>query len=68
DPVSFEAHFPIFVDGEPHEFAEKSVFSTDVVARFTETIRRIRLMIPPAVSDSLTDPRATLEEAIAGVV
>ncbi|MFW5694004.1 MAG: HD domain-containing protein [Alkalispirochaeta sp.] len=68
DPVSFEAHFPIFVDGEAHEFAEKSVFSTDVVARFTETIRRIRLMIPHAVSDTLTDPRSTLEEAISGVV
>jgi HD superfamily phosphohydrolase len=67
DPVSFEAHFPIFVDGVAHEFAEKSVFSTDVVSRFTETIRRIRLMIPHAVSDTLTDPRATLEEAIAGV-
>ncbi|HKK48739.1 MAG TPA: HD domain-containing protein [Alkalispirochaeta sp.] len=68
DPVSFEAHFPIFVDGEPHEFAEKSVFSTDVVARFTETIRRIRLMIPHTVSDALPDPRATLEAAIADVV
>ena len=66
DPVSFEAHFPIFVDGEAHEFSEKSVFSADVVGRFTETIRRVRLMIPHAVSDALTDPRRTLVDAIQG--
>ena len=67
DPVSFEAHFPIFVDGEAHEFAEKSVFSADVVSRFTETIRRIRLMIPHSVSDRLDDPRKVLEDAIRSV-
>jgi HD superfamily phosphohydrolase len=67
DPISFEAHFPIFVDGTAREFAATSVFSADVVTRFTETIRRIRLMIPHTVSDRLVDPRRTLEEAIAGV-
>lgn len=68
DPVSFEAHFPIFVDGTSHEFAARSVFSPDVVRRFTETIRHIRLMIPHAVAERLSDPRRTLEEAIQSVL
>lgn len=67
DPVSFEAHFPIFVDGAAHEFAGRSVFSPDVVSRFTETIRRIRLMIPATAAARVTDPRRTLEDAIAGM-
>ena len=67
DPVSFEARFPIFVDGDAREFAETSVFSPDVVGRFTRTIRRIRLMIPHSAADRMKNPRAVLEQAIAGV-
>lgn len=64
DPIGFEAHFPIFADGTPHPFAERSVFSADVVRRFTETLRRIRLMVPHDHADRLGDPRARLEELL----
>lgn len=64
DPVSFEAHFPIFVDGEAQPFARKSVFSADVVRRFTETIRRVRLMVPAAASERIRDPRALITDLL----
>ncbi len=68
DPISFEAHFPIFEEGHAHEFAEKSVFSADVVHRFTETIRRIRLIIPHETADRLGEARGHLEAILDDVV
>lgn len=53
DPVSFEASFPIFAGGERAQFSERSVFSADVVARFTTHLRRIRLIIPEEIAARL---------------
>ncbi|MCG8481448.1 MAG: hypothetical protein MI724_20305, partial [Spirochaetales bacterium] len=68
DPVSFEAHFPIFEEGRAHEFAAKSVFSPDVVRRFTETIRRIRLILPHEAAGRLGAARGHLEAVLDSVV
>lgn len=64
DPVSFEADFPIFSDGAASAFVEKSVFTPEVVRRFTENLRRIRLIIPHAVAENVSDPRAVFLEII----
>ena len=67
DPVSFEAHFPIFVDGQAQPFAQRSVFSPDVVSRFTETIRRVRLMLPASHAAKTTDARALMNDALSSL-
>ncbi|MDA3950455.1 MAG: HD domain-containing protein [Spirochaeta sp.] len=64
DPISFEAHFPIFEDGYRYEFSEKSVFSGDVVRTFTETLRRIRLMIPRDALGSGAETGETAKELL----
>lgn len=64
DPVSFEADFPIFNEGRASAFVEKSVFTPQVVHRFTENLRRIRLIVPHEVAERLSDPRALLLEII----
>lgn len=67
DPISFEAHFPIFEDDTHYEFREKSVFSPDVVRRFTETLRRIRLMVPRHLVDDRFDGKSFLNNALDGI-
>lgn len=64
DPVSFEADFPIFSDGIAGAFVEKSVFTPEVVRRFTENLRRVRLIIPHRVAEALRDPRALFLEIL----
>lgn len=64
DPISFEAHFPIFDGPDRFEFAEKSVFAPGVVRSFTETLRRIRLMVPREVVDEGFDGPALLDAAL----
>ncbi len=60
DAVSFEANFPIFSDGRRSEFVDKSVFTPEVVNRFTESLRRIRLIVPQEVAVKLENPRQIL--------
>jgi hypothetical protein len=67
DPISFEAHFPIFEDDRRFEFSEKSVFSGNVVRKFTEALRRIRLMVPREIVTDTFDSRAVLLEALDAV-
>jgi uncharacterized protein len=67
DPISFEAYFPIFDEERQYEFSGKSVFSADVVRKFTETLRKIRLMIPRDVVTDRFDGDAVLEEALGGL-
>ena len=64
DPISFEAHFPIFEDDHRYEFSEKSVFSADVVRTFTETLRRIRLMIPRDLIEAETEGEQVAKELL----
>ena len=67
DPISFEAHFPIFEDNTRYEFREKSVFTPDVVRRFTATLRRIRLMVPRSVVDERFVGKSFLNDALDGL-
>lgn len=64
DSVSFEADFPIFSDGVGGAFVEKSVFTPEVVRRFTENLRRIRLVIPHRVAEVLKDTRGLFLEIL----
>ncbi len=64
DPISFEAFFPIFDGDRQYEFSEKSVFSSDVVRKFTETLRKIRLMVPRDVVTDDFDGTAVMENAL----
>ncbi len=63
DPISFEAYFPIFEEEKQYEFSQKSVFSSDVVRSFTETLRKIRLMVPRDTVTDDFDGTALLEES-----
>ncbi|MFP4153035.1 MAG: HD domain-containing protein [Alkalispirochaeta sp.] len=67
DPISFEAHFPIFEDGQRFEFSEKSVFAGKVVRKFAEALRRIRLMVPREIVTDTFDSKAILLEALDAV-
>jgi len=67
DPVSFEAHFPIFDDEGRHEFSEKSVFSPDVVRKFGASLRKIRLMVARDVVGESFNGQALLVGALDGV-
>lgn len=66
DPISFEADFPIFVNGERAPFDAQSVFNADVVRTFSERLRRFRLIVPPEVADRLSDPSRVLAEVLGG--
>ncbi len=68
DPVSFESRTPIFHDGAFYDFAELSVFTPAVVERFTTTLRRIRLMIPPETASCISEPLRYLEDFIRDAV
>lgn len=46
DPVSFEAAIPIVVGDGTVDFVEASVFTEEVVRRFTGRLRRLRLFLP----------------------
>lgn len=64
DPISFEIHFPIFDDSAKKEFSDVSVFTPEVVSRFTRTIRRLRVMVPPDVARTKSiEPEAILQVA-----
>jgi len=65
DPISFESHAPVFQEGRRFSFSELSVFTPAVVERFTTTLRRIRLFVPPRATELLTDPVSTVEEHLA---
>lgn len=64
DRVSFEAEFPIREEERLLDFSEVSVFSRDVVERFTTTLRRIRLILPEEAAEDLREPEAFLREMI----
>lgn len=64
DAVSFEAEFPIVSRGETLDFPRRSVFSGEVVTRFTEVLRRIRLILPESVAETLPDSQRLLVNAV----
>jgi HD superfamily phosphohydrolase len=49
DSISFEADIPIRHGEETQHFAERSVFSANVVSQFTTQLRMIRLFAPSSI-------------------
>jgi HD superfamily phosphohydrolase len=63
--ISFEVSFPV-VDGKQivDYPSSGSVFTPAVIADFTRTLRRIRLILRPDLADRVPEPAALLERAI----
>ncbi len=68
DAISFEADIPIIGPDGPCPFVTRSVFSPDVVSRFTGQLRKIRLIVPQRVIRLLTDPHQYLLNLLAAQV
>ncbi len=64
DPISFEIDTPVIENGVARSFRDVSVFSPDVVAGFSRSLRRIRLMVAPDLAPLLGDALAYLSAAI----
>ena len=69
EKISFEVRFPVAFDHGLVDYPDAgTVFTPAVVADFTRTLRRMRLMLEPDLASSVSNPERTLREAIAGVV
>ncbi len=57
ESISFEFNLPIHLSGGIVPFTESgSVFSGPVVNGFTRTLRKIRIMVPPAAAEGIKNP------------
>jgi len=66
EKIGFEVRFPVALDGKLVDYPDAgTVFTPAVVADFTRTLRRIRLMLRPDIASSVTDPELILREALA---
>jgi uncharacterized protein len=64
--IGFEVRFPVVTDRGLVDYPDaETVFTPAVVADFTRTLRRIRLILHPDIASSATDPELTLREALA---
>ena len=67
EKIGFEVQFPVVSDHGLVDYPDAgTVFTPAVVADFTRTLRRIRLMLNPDIVSSATNPELTLREALAG--
>jgi HD superfamily phosphohydrolase len=65
ESVSFEVQFPVISDGVVLDYPDAgTVFTPHVISDFTRTLRRIRLILEPALAEKLTNP----EELLVGVL
>lgn len=63
--ISFEVSFPVVTSNGLADYPEAdTVFTPAVVADFTRTLRRIRLMVAPELAGSLKDPGRLLLSAM----
>ncbi len=61
EPVSFELAIPVTDDdSEVVAAAHGTVFTPQVIADFTHTLRRLRVIVAPELRDRLGDPAAAL--------
>ncbi|MEE8441044.1 MAG: HD domain-containing protein [Spirochaetia bacterium] len=66
EKISFEVRFPVVFDDGLVDYPDAgTVFTPAVVADFTRTLRRIRLMLEPGVAGAASDPESALREALA---
>ena len=65
EPVGFEVSFPVLIGDAIVDYPHAgTVFTPQVVADFTRTLRRIRLILDPSVMTDCPHPVRLLEEAI----
>ncbi len=65
EPISFEIELPIFVSDTLLSFEESgSVFTPPVVKGFTESLRKIRLMLAPEIAERIDVRKHQLERYI----
>ncbi|TVQ27379.1 MAG: HD domain-containing protein [Spirochaetaceae bacterium] len=66
EAVSFEVRFPVLSGDRIIDYPNAgTVFTPHVVGDFTRTLRRIRLMLSPAVADRCAQPQELIDAAIA---
>jgi hypothetical protein len=62
EAVSFEVSLPVVSGSQDVDYSEaNTVFTPQVVADFTRTLRKMRLVLEPAVAESVDDPREIIE-------
>jgi HD superfamily phosphohydrolase len=62
EAVSFEVFLPVVSGSQDVDYSEaNTVFTPQVVADFTRTLRKMRLVLEPAVAESVDDPREIIE-------
>jgi hypothetical protein len=68
EKIGFEVRFPVAFDDRLVDYPNAgTVFTPAVVADFTRTLRRIRLMLAPEIAATATEPELTLRETLAGL-